>query len=341
MSADLDPRLDFDRFVVGPGNRIAAAAARHAAEAPGRSYNPLVLVGADGVGKTHLLHAVAHLARAIDPELAVRYETAQELVDRVSGALASGTLDTLREATAGVGLWLLDDLHEISGRGRTQDELLALWDALLERGAQLLVTLDRAPATVDGLDPRLIARLGAGLSVEIGPPHEEADFTAPPPAADEFGGFLADISTAVAAVVETAPWKRRLAEAILRWEGEGIRARRLEEALDADSAPDVEALLHSFAHDVERMRELAALLPEPPEDAVLVRDPDRLPELERLAASYRLPATSHPLPAGSWQLVAGSPQPEAPIELDPWFLDGDRFDWEWVSLEERLIEEQR
>ena len=337
MTTELDPRLDFDRFVVGPGNRLAAAAARRAAEAPGRSYNPLVVVGAEGVGKTHLLHAVAHLARGLDPELAVRYDTAEGLVDRVSGALAGGTLATLREATAGVGLWLLDDLQGLAGKHRTQEELLALWDALLARGAQLLVALDRPPTQLEGLDPRFVARLGGGLTVEIGRPDEAADFAGPQPATgDEFGGFLADISTAVAAVVETAPWKRQLAEAILHWEGEGIRARRLEAALDADSAPDVGALLRAFTRDVERMRDLAARLPGPPEDAGVLRDPDRLAELEGLVTRYPLPATREASTA------SGHREAEGPaLELDPFFLDGDRFDWEWVSLEERLIEEPR
>lgn len=151
---------------------------------------------------------------------------------------------------------------------------------------------------------------------------------------DEFGGFVSDISTAVAAVVETAPWRRRIAEAILRWSGEGVRTRRLESALDADTAPDVDALLRGFARDVVRMRELTRALVAPPADAALSADPDRLPELEALAA------------AGGDQPLA-EPE-EAPIQtaaqgsgVDPWFLDRSRFAWDWLALEDRIIEEQR
>ncbi|MBW3630776.1 MAG: hypothetical protein KY464_15980 [Gemmatimonadetes bacterium] len=145
---------------------------------------------------------------------------------------------------------------------------------------ELHATLDRVIAGAEShdgvVDPSLVRAL-AGL--------EEADGVE-----GEFAGFLTDIASAVAAVVETAPWRRELAEAILRWGGEGIRTRRLEAALDAESAPDVEGLLRGFAGDVARLRELARDLPAPVADPALLDDPDRLGELEALAARAPAPA---------------------------------------------------
>lgn len=337
MSLPLDPGLVFERLLIGPGNQLAVAAARRAAEAPGRSYNPLVVVGGRGVGKTHLLVAVAFLARDRDPEIVVRFESGESLVDRVSESVAAGRIDALRGAAAGVGLWLLDDVQELAGRSRTQEEVLRACEAMVARGAQIVASADRPLAEIPGLDPRLASRLGAGLTVELAPPDEVPASAGEARAdSDEFGGFLADISTAVAAKVEDAPWKRRLAEAILRWEGEGIRARRLEAALDADTAPDVESLLHAFARDVARMRELARRLATPAPDPALVLDPDRLGELERLASDFQQPGAGE-LP----EARSGKREAPAPVELDPWFLDRSRFEWEWASLDERIVEERR
>jgi hypothetical protein len=145
---------------------------------------------------------------------------------------------------------------------------------------------------------------------------------------DEFGTFLTDISSAVAAVVETAPWRRTLADAILRWGGEGVRTRRLEAALDADSAPDIDALLADFGRDVIRLREIERELPTPPDDPQLLRDPDRLAEAEALLArTLRPPPPAPPAPPLE-------PQPVA----DPWFLDRDKLAWQWVDVEGRALE---
>ena len=393
MAAALDPRLVFDRFVIGAGNLLAATAARRVAESPGRSYNPLVVTGASGVGKTHLLTAVAHLARESDAETAVRLESADEFVDRLTESLAEGTLPEMREASVSTALWLLDDLQSLAGRTRSQEELATLWAEALARGAQLVVSVDRPVAELRGLDPRLAALLGEGLSVDVAPPdaptrlailrqlvrergqslpNEVLDALAAlaildvrelraaldrvlvaaetvyggveparvaeivgaepaeSPADVEFAGFLTDVSSALAAVVETAPWRRQLAEAILRWEGEGVRTRRLEAALDAESAPDVDGLLRDFARDVARLRELVRSLPAHALDPALRSDPDRLEELEALAAVA--PASA---------IVTGPAERDPEEPLDAWFLDRARFAWDWVSLDERVIEEQR
>lgn len=361
MTSPLDPRLTFEGFVVGPSNRLAAAAARRAAESPGTSYNPLVVYGGPGMGKTHLLVAVGHLASAVRPELRVAYRTVEELVDGVSAALAAGTLDAFRDEYRRVNLLLLDDVQFLGGKGRTQDELLRVWDDMSRAGAQVVLASDRPPGEIEGLDPRLVSRLAAGLLVDVTPPEsetrvaiarrmaagrgaalapgvaealgglgwdsvrelqgglnrvlavQEAEGRPVAPeevgpllgmsaeralAADEFGAFLSDITLTVAEMVEAAPWRRALGAAILRWEGEGMRTRRLEAALEADSAPDVDALVAAFAADVERLRaagaELRALDPAAAASPML-RDPDRADEAEALVELARV--TSAPLAA--------------------------------------------
>ena len=330
---ELDPDLLLASFAVGPRNRLAAAAATRVAESPGGSYNPLVVHGPEGAGKTHLLHAVGHHARSVVPGLAVRYETGAGLVQRVTECLAAGTVAELRAAMAGVSLWLLDDLEELAGKPRTQRELLVLLEGLVGRGGQLVAAAERAPDEIEGLDPELAARLASGLAIEMGVPDPEPASPDPSGSPDEFGAFMADISTAVAAVVETAPWRRRHAAAILEWEGEGMRTRRLEEALDADSAPDVDALLSAFARDAWRLREIAGLLPTPPADPTLLADPDRLAEAEALLATGR---ATRPPPEADPASPARRPAP-----IDAWFLEPSRVDLGWVSVEERVAEEPR
>ena len=332
MARPLDAALVFDRFVIGAGNLLAATAARRVAESPGRSYNPLVVTGAPGVGKTHLLTAIAHLARDSDPEIGIRLEGADDFVDRLTASLSEGTLAEMREASGSAALWLFDDLQALAGRRRSQEELATLWAQALARGTQLVVAVDRPLAELTDLDPRLAALLAEGLSVDLAAPEAGAvrPAAAGSPADEEFAGFLTDVSSALAAVVETAPWRRQLAEAILRWEGEGIRTRRLETALDAESAPDVGGLLRDFARDVARLRELVRTLPADALDPALLSDPDRLGALEALAAASPAgPADAARAPAGRAE------------RIDPWFLDRARFAWGWMSLDERLIEEQR
>lgn len=371
MSAPLDPRFTFESFVVGPGNRLAAAAARRSAESPGTSYNPLVFYSGPGLGKTHLLNAIGHLALAVQPDLLVRYEPLEGFVDRLSGAIASNTLNRVREEYTGLGLLLLDDVQFLAGKARTQEELLRIWDEMSWRTAQVVLASDRPPQEIDGLDERLTSRFSGGLIVDISPPDPDtrvaiiqrkatergielaagvADALArlsfdsvrelqgglnrvlavqevegrrvsPEEVAmllgvesvrvsteDEFSAFLTDISSTVAELVETAPWRKKVAEAILRWEGEGVRTRRLEEALEADSAPDVDAFLSNFAAEIARLRQIAGEVAnlEPRMAAhPALKDPDRLQEAESLLSAAR--AAARPFvapPAGTLEEAA-------------------------------------
>lgn len=393
MATELDPRLIFDRFVVGPANGLAVGAGRRVAESLGYSYNPLVICGPAGLGKTHLLNAIGHLTQSMDPDLQVRYETVEALVDRLTTHISRGSVDKFRGTFDRLNMLLLDDLQELAGKGRTQAELLRLWKEMVERGAQVVIATDRPLLEIPALDEQLITHLESGLVVDIGVPEADtrlnilfltlrergaslptevvealarlpipnvrelqasldriletvkAEQREPSPEwvadllgvhqqeaaeADEFGSFMSDISTAVASVVETSPWRRDIAEAILRWEGEGIRTHRLEEILDADSAPEVEVLLQSFERDVARLREIRRELREPPDDPEMLSDPDRLAELEALLAARRSAAAA-PAPR--------PPRAKAAVTVDRWFLDHEKLALNWLALEDRLVEE--
>jgi hypothetical protein len=312
MAVPLDPSLTFDSFVAGPGNRLAVSAALRAAEAPGM-YNPLVLFGPNGVGKTHLLHALGNKALAARPRLNVVCEPLAAFAERLDGAVASGRLEAFRRECMRIDLLLLDDAQCLSGRTRTQDDLLPLWGRMGQNGAQVVVTADRPPAAIDRLNLRLEARFARVLAAELQPPAGSPPATThpapesrsepvvrltPPTVEDDpFGSFLDDITATVAEVVDSVPWRAALGEAMLRWGGAGIRTWRLEQALHREDR-DVPALVRSFEVDAERLQaiasELRVLLPDAAASPVL-RDPDRLEEAEALLAGARL--QRKPLPS--------------------------------------------
>ncbi len=169
----LEPRLRFDTFVVGAANRLAASAARAVAEAPGAAYNPLFIHSAPGLGKTHLLGAIGHLARQLHPGLAVSYLTLDDFVAQLDQAIATGQAEGFKRRHAGTGLLLLDDVQFLSGRVETQSELLRILNALQGSGRQIVMTCDRAPGEIADVDERLLSRLAGGLIVDVGAPDAE------------------------------------------------------------------------------------------------------------------------------------------------------------------------
>ncbi|HEX5520478.1 MAG TPA: DnaA/Hda family protein [Longimicrobiaceae bacterium] len=164
--------MSFQTLVVGRGNRTAAAAARRAAESPGTSYNPLVLYGASGIGKTHLLHAIADLALRVHPELRVVHETTEHFVDRIAAGTASGTYHFQDEHLA-IDLLLLDDLEYLAGHHSVQAELLWIWDAMVAAGAQVVLVANRALTDLDGFDQRLLTQFPGGLVLDVAAPDLE------------------------------------------------------------------------------------------------------------------------------------------------------------------------
>jgi chromosomal replication initiator protein len=371
VTADLNPRFRFDTFVVGSANRLAVSAAKSVAESPGVAYNPLFIYSGPGLGKTHLLMAVAHAARTINPKLQVEYLTLDDFMEAFHAAVAAGQGEAYRRRFTEVDLLLVDDVQFLDRRREMQSELLRVINAMQTGNRQIVLTSDRGPGDIESLDERLIQRFAGGLVIDIAAPDyetrvaivrrhaEERKAVFEPgvletvaslaitnvreligslnrliafqavsdqpldeaqarlvlggvhqqperagPEVDEFGSFLSEISSTVAQQVEA--WRTRVAEAVLRWEGEGYRVSRLNALLEQETPPDPDLALKQFAEDIERLRAIEA-------DALdidaslgadsVFRDPDRLPEAEALLARAREGATPPPGPSPFWQLT--------------------------------------
>jgi len=172
-TTQLDPRFTFDNFVIGAGNRLAAAAARRVAESPGTTYNPLFIYSASGLGKTHLVTAIGHHTRRLQPGAQLAYATLEAFMDDVMRAIEAGERESFRSRLGSMGLLILDDVQFLAGRHRTQEELLRVWDIVSANGGQVVLTSDRPPQEIDGLDERLLSRFSGGLIVDIGAPDYE------------------------------------------------------------------------------------------------------------------------------------------------------------------------
>jgi chromosomal replication initiation ATPase DnaA len=173
MTVTLNPQYRFDTLVVGAANRLAVTAAKAVAESPGTVYNPLFVYARPGLGKTHLLMAVGHAARGINPNLVVEYLTLDEFVEAFHAAIAAGHGDAYRKRFLDVDLLLVDDVQFLTHRREMQAELLRLTDALQTGGRQIVLTSDRPPAEIEALDDRLIRRFAGGLIIDVAAPDYE------------------------------------------------------------------------------------------------------------------------------------------------------------------------
>jgi chromosomal replication initiator protein DnaA len=169
----LDQRYRFENLVVGSANRLAVAAARAVAEAPGTVYNPLFVYGGSGLGKTHLLGGIGRLATKLQPQLSVEYVTLVDFVEQYHAAVATAATDAWAARWQSVNLLLIDDVQFLTGRRETQTELLRLFASMQQSDRQLVLTSDRGPNEIADVDERLIARLAGGLVVDIGSPDYE------------------------------------------------------------------------------------------------------------------------------------------------------------------------
>ena len=173
MTDQLNPRFRFDVYIVGAANRLAVTAARAVAESPGSAYNPLFVYGGPGLGKTHLLMAVGHLARSISPSLTVDYITCDDFVEAFHAAIGAGQGDAYRRRYAETGLLLLDDVQFLTHRREVQSELLRLVDQMTTAGRQIVMSSDRPPSEIEALDERLIQRFAGGLVIDVFAPDLE------------------------------------------------------------------------------------------------------------------------------------------------------------------------
>lgn len=389
----IDPRMSFDTLVVTPANQLVVRAARGVAEAPGALYNPLIIQGPPGVGKTHLLHAIALHTIACEAGRSVLLEDVDRIVDLVTTGVTRGTLSNLHDALAGVDILLLDDFEGVSGRETTQEEIATVFAEMLAEGRQIVLSSRHPSADADDMIPELRRLLAGALLVEIEPmKHAGRDAivrklarermlvlgddvvtlltssssgdigelerlvacladssarTARPPTVDdvyallgsgdtesedEFDSFLEEVTQTLSVLVETAPWRRRIAQAILRWEAEGVQTHRLDDALRADTPPDVDELIEGFARDARRLLEIRAELKSHPRASSL----DDVDDIEAAEALLRAVADR----AAPTEDLTTDEEDEADA-VDAYFFEPARVVLDWVGVEERLEEGTR
>jgi chromosomal replication initiator protein len=166
----LNPAYTFERFVIGPGSQFAHAAALAVAEAPGEAYNPLFLHGPPGLGKTHLLVAIANYLDHHSPELTVHYTTAECFTNEFVASLQGSGIEEFKQRYRRADVLLIDDVQFLEGKARTTDEFFHTFNALHEAGAQLVLTADRLPRELHAIAERLRDRFEWGLTVPLEPP---------------------------------------------------------------------------------------------------------------------------------------------------------------------------
>jgi len=163
----------FERFVEGKSNQLALAAAQQVAEHPGLSYNPLFLYGGVGLGKTHLMHAVGNAMRRQNPDAKIVYLHSERFVADMVKALQLNAINDFKRFYRSVDALLIDDIQFFANKDRSQEEFFHTFNALLEGGQQMILTCDRYPKEIDGVEERLKSRFGWGLTVAVEPPDLE------------------------------------------------------------------------------------------------------------------------------------------------------------------------
>ncbi|MCV2866103.1 chromosomal replication initiator protein DnaA [Defluviimonas sp. WL0075] len=167
--APLDSRFTFDNFVVGKPNELAHAAARRVAEGGPTTFNPLFLYGGVGLGKTHLMHAIAHELRTRRPDLRVLYLSAEQFMYRFIQALREKQVMDFKEMFRAVDVLMVDDVQFIAGKDSTQEEFFHTFNALVDQNKQIVISADRAPGEIKDLEERIKSRLQCGLVVDLHP----------------------------------------------------------------------------------------------------------------------------------------------------------------------------
>lgn len=170
---NLNPKNTFDSFVVGPSNNFASAASHAVARSPGKTYNPLFLYGGVGLGKTHLMQAIGHEAWERNPGATVVYMTSEEFTNELIAAIQSRSTGAFRAKYRSVDVLLIDDIQFLAGRDSTQDEFFHTFNTLYDAHRQIVMSSDRSPKDIQGLEERLVSRFQWGLVTDVQTPDVE------------------------------------------------------------------------------------------------------------------------------------------------------------------------
>ncbi len=173
ISAPLNPRYTFEQFVIGKSNDVAAAASQAAAQAPGKVYNPLFIYGDTGLGKTHLMQAIAHELLRKTPTLRLAFVGTEQFTNDFVSAIQGGQMHEFRRRYREIDLLLVDDVQFLKGKESTQEEFFHTFNAIYEAGRQIVLTSDRPPKEIPGLESRLVSRFEWGMVANVDSPDLE------------------------------------------------------------------------------------------------------------------------------------------------------------------------
>lgn len=172
-SSHLNSKYTLDNFIVGPGNQLASAAAKSVIDSPGTRYNPLFIYGMTGLGKTHLMQGIGIKILEKDPSMKVLYVTSEEFTNELIQSISEGRQNSFHNKFRNVDVLLIDDIHFLANKEATQEEFFHTFNTLYDLHKQIVISSDREPIEIKGLETRLVSRFGWGLVVDIQPPDYE------------------------------------------------------------------------------------------------------------------------------------------------------------------------